>query len=167
MSRCNKCIEKKFTFLKVHPCLHDAGCVVKDAETLPKPRSVSWAPDKCVTCSSWLDRLRRSCLSVDDRSSLCSLLRAIVDRRRKSRVPEKSLWNIFPSENLRAELSPFFSFKSEFLPFLWHHCEYISEELRVEVSPFLSLNESVYYLFFGITVKISFPTLPKFCLSAN
>ena len=84
------------TSLKVHPSLHEAGCVVKNAETLPKPRSVSWAPDKCSTCSSWLDRLRRSCFSVDDRSCLCSLLRAIVDRRRKSRLPEKSLWNFPP-----------------------------------------------------------------------
>ena len=48
---------------------------------LPKPRSVSWAPDECSTCSSWLDRLRRSCFSVY-MSSICSLLRAIVGWRR-------------------------------------------------------------------------------------
>ena len=132
MSRCNKCINKKFTFLKIHPCLHEAACVIKDAENLPKPRSVSWAPDKCSTCSSWLDHLRRSCLSVDEKSSLCSLLRAIVDRRRKSRLPEERLWDIFPSKELRTELFPFFSLKGKF-----------------PIIPF------------GITVKFSFPNLAK------
>ena len=62
-------------------CLHEAGRVIYDAEALPKLRSVSWAPDECSTCSSWLDRLRRSCFSVY-MSSICSLLRAIVGRRR-------------------------------------------------------------------------------------
>ena len=104
---CEKCVNLKLSYLKVHDCLHECPCLVKESLNAPPPRTNTWVPSNCFQCKLWVAKLNDDTLTSADKSNFASMMRDIRRRRAKSRVPEERQWNFFPDTDLASKVAAF------------------------------------------------------------